>query len=69
MEIHDNTKFLNEHLQGLTKFKEALELIETAYGAKPRFRMQQMIIELINEWIRIAEKTVINCKLKEEGNN
>ena len=66
MEIYDNTKFLNEHLQGLAKFKEALELIETAYGAKPKFRMQQLIIEMINEWIRIAEKTVINCTSRQE---
>ena len=66
MGIYDNTKFLNEHLQGLTKFKEALALIETAYGAKPKFRMQQLIIEMINEWIRIAEKAVINCQARQE---
>ena len=69
MEIYDNAKFLNEQLHGLAKFKQALELIETAYCAKPKFRMQQLILEMINEWIRIAEKTVINCKLKEEGYN
>ena len=66
MEIYDNAKFLNEHLLGLTKFQQALELIETAYGAKPKFRMQQLIIEMINEWIRIAEKTVINCTSRQE---
>ena len=69
METYDNAKFLNGHLQGLAKFKQALELIETAYGAKPKLRMQQLIVAMINEWIRIAEKTVINCKLKEEGYN
>ena len=67
--VYDNEQFVSEHLQALANFKGALKLIETAYGEKPQFRLQKHIIEMINEWIRIVEKTIMNCKLKEETRN
>ena len=67
--VYNNEQFINDHLHALIKFREALTLIETAYGEKPQFRLQKHIIEMINEWIRIVEKTIMNCKLKEKNTN
>ena len=63
--VYNNEQFINDHLHALIKFREALALIETAYGEKPKFRMQKHIIEMISEWVRIVENTISRCKLKE----
>ena len=56
----DHKEYTNYHTNGLNKFIQALDLIETAYGDKPQYLFQKNIVELIREWIRIVETKVLN---------
>ena len=64
--VYNNAKLLENNLEGLANFKEALALIESAHCEFPLFTLRNGIIELMEDLIRIMVKTVRNCQLRED---
>ena len=65
--VYDNAKLLDNNLKGLANLNEALVLIQTAHCEFPLFSLRGKIVELMQDLIRIVERTVRNCQLREEG--
>ena len=63
--VYDNAKLLENNLKGLTNFREALALIESAHCEFPLFSLRDGIIELMEDLTRIMVRTVRNCQLRE----
>ena len=65
--VYDNAKLLDSNLKGLADLREALVLIQTAHCEFPLFSLRGKIIELMQDLVRIMDRTVRNCQLREEG--